>query len=119
MASRAGLSNTQSSERLGVLDLPHSPHSGETSPIPIREGSSQEETAVEGQMKGSLLSWLKSSMRKEFQDLVKEHQLLQSRPKGKGKQPREKPSRSPTPDPKRSKDDLTPRPKRDEYPFGF
>lgn len=71
MATRAGLSTTQSSERMGVLGLPHSPNSGETSPNPHREGSSQEETAEEGQMKDSLLSWLKTSMRKEFQDLVK------------------------------------------------
>lgn len=66
-------------------------------------------------MKGNLLGWIKETMRKEFQGLVEEHQLVSVRPKGKGKSVRRKASPSPANTYKRSKEELSFGPRSDTY----
>lgn len=115
MAARAGFSVAQTAERGGGIDLPHSPHSDRGSPEHRGEDTELQSSSEQSQMKESLLDWIKGTMRKEFQDLVKEHKLGQPRSKDTRKSGR-RPPRSPTPDPKRSKDDLSARSRSGDFP---
>lgn len=115
MAARAGSSSSQEYVGGSCIDLPHSPHS-DLEPSGHRgESSALQSSTEQTQMNESLLDWIKTTMRKEFQGLVEEHQLLKHRPKDPHKSGR-KPSPAYNPDPKRSRDDLDARPKIGEFP---
>lgn len=71
MAARAGLGSSHSTDRVSCgLDLPHSPHSTESSPPHQGVEISLEGTSEGQQVKDNLLEWLKIEMRKEFQGLL-------------------------------------------------
>lgn len=83
MVARAGLESSYSSDSVScALDLPHSPHSRESSPPHQGHEASLEGTSSEQQIKGNLLDWLRIKMRKEFQSLLQEQR---AHPKSLGK----------------------------------